>query len=392
MKFDNKFILACDWLQLHVKHREDFLDFSPYFRFKRTGQSKVFKDIYEIMDLSGNFIATYCTKAQECIMPESEGVLKIENKQLYIHENLKDWVKDTLHKLGFKFIGITRFDIAFDFQKFYMDMEPKQVITNYVTGKYLRTVHRKSKFKAGVYFEQKGTEIDMQTLSMGSKHSNIHTKMYNKTEELRGNLKPWIKQGHNDYFDNDCDVWRLEFSLFSMTAFFKGEGKDFNFHSLEVLDLVNMYGIFIGLFKKYFRFKNNKGEARLTRMKDVVLWHFDLSFTELKKIALNPVVRESSRSERIFIKKLDTLNKGLREFDESFDWTAKDMIGKIINLYQLGEWAKDQGIDFDTSQDQYVNNISEFQKINPVFISEKLKENFELAMMEQDAREWIKVN
>jgi hypothetical protein len=271
-----------------------------------------------------------------------------------------------------------------------MDVSPQDVIVNYFTGKYLRTAHRKSKFKGGVYFEQKGLEIDYQTLSMGSKHSNIHTKLYNKTQELSENYKPWIANQHKEYFDKDNDIWRLEFSLFSMTAFFKGEGKDFNFHSLQILDLGNMYGIFIGLFKKYFRFKKNQGESRLTRMKDVDLWIFDLSFTELRKIAMNPLVRQSSRSERIFIKKLDTLNKNLREFDDNFNYNAKEMISKIINLYSLKEWAKDNGIDFDSSQDNYIDNVYEYSKLNSLENDKKLNKEFELAVMIQDSQDWIK--
>ena len=188
--FQNKFALSCDWLQIHVKHREDFLSLeSPYFSFKRTGQSKVFKNIYEIKDLLYNkTVASYCTDANECIMPSSEGILKFENSQLYIHENLKTFVKKFLKKLNFKFIGITRLDIAFDFEEFYMGYTPENFIKDYTGSK----IHKVRGNEFGLYGKQRNQEICYESISFGSKTSNITAKMYNKTREMKNNYKPWI--------------------------------------------------------------------------------------------------------------------------------------------------------------------------------------------------------
>ena len=303
----------------------------------------------------------YCWDANKNIMAESEGILKFDNKQLYIHDNLKEYVSRFIDKLKFRFIGVTRFDIAFDFQKFYMDFDPQWFIRKFVQNKIIKVQAQ----KFGTFATTKNNVHVYETLNFGSKHSNINCKLYNKTEEQKFNRKPWIIRQHQEQFkDQTKDVWRLEFSLYSMTAFLKSEGKDFKFHSLDILDLPNMYGIFMGLFKKYFRFKKyDKNQKRLNRMEDMVLWIFDLESLKFDLIKVNPMIRKSSRSERIFIKKLDMLNKEIREFDDNFDFTAKEFISKIINMHSLEEWANDNNISYDGHED-YIDNIYEFKKLN----------------------------
>ena len=115
--YDQIFTINCDWLQIHVKTPDNFLELeNPYYHFKRFTQTRVWKNIYKVIETStGNVIANYCTDAQECIMKRGHGVLKFENNQLYIHEDLKAFVEKFIYRLRFKFVGITRFDIAFDF-------------------------------------------------------------------------------------------------------------------------------------------------------------------------------------------------------------------------------------------------------------------------------------
>jgi len=384
--YNRTFAISCDWLQIHVKHADNFLEReNPYYNFRRTGQSKIFRDIYEVKDTAlGIVIAHYCTGANECIMPEHEGVLKFENKILYVHgDELQEYVEKFLYRLRFRFIGVTRFDIAFDFETFFLNLDPQKFIRKFVSNKIIKL--KDSQW--GTIAKQRNNEHEFETIHFGSKSSNVNAKLYNKTRELANNFKPHIDSLHRDHFDMKKDIWRLEFSLFSMNAFFKNEGKDFKFHSLEILKLSNMYGMFIGLFKKYFRFKYYKKDERKTRMKEVELWVFDLSFTELRKIAQNPLIKLSTRSEKIFIKKLDTLNKEFRLFDENFDFTAKEMISKIIEMHDLGEWAHGKGIEY-AGQENYMNNIFEFKKIeNP-----NLENDFTEMQTIQEAKQWIKTN
>jgi len=355
----NNFLLSCDWLQIHVKDRLNFLAIEqPYYQIAKKGQSKIFKSIYKITDsISKKEIATYCTDANECILKKDHGILKFDNQQLYIHESLKDFVIEFLNDLGFQFIGITRFDIAMDFQKFHNDLNPENFINKYVRNEIIK--FGGSQF--GIYGRQKKGVKHFETLSFGSKSSNINSKLYNKTKELENNKKPWISRRYENFFRPNLQVWRLEFTIFSMRAFFKNEGKLLNFNSLEVLELLNMYGIFIELFKTHYQFKIlSKREKRVSRLKTFPLWHFDYEFLRLKFEKSNQVNKLSGRSEKIFIKKINELNNEFRDFDENFNFTAKQFINKIINIYDLHDWAERNNIDYEKSKNIYVEDVNEF--------------------------------
>lgn len=354
------FFLTCDWLQLHVKHSPDFLThLNAFYAFRLIGQSKVFKQIFEIRHISTNIIiGQYCTGASAAIMSESEGVIKFENAQLYCHNDLKSFVVNTLDKLRFKFIGITRFDIAIDFQTFSGNLSPHKFIKQYVREEILKVDG--SEF--GTYGNQEKNEIQYKQICFGSRRSNITYKLYNKTKELEVSGKSWIKNAHELHFPNkNLDVWRLEFSISSLTAFLKGAGKDFKFHSLECLELLNMYGIYVGLFKKHFRFKIRE-KKRKTRMTEMTLFNFPLERLELKIIAQNPMVKKSTRAEKIFVNKLNQFNHEFRLFDENFADTAKDFISKIIDVHCLQDWAEKKGIDFEPGLN-YVRDINELAEL-----------------------------
>ena len=137
MSNPNFFAINCDWLQMHVKAGTDFLEREiPYYHFRRSGQSKVWKNIYQVINTAMNIVvAQYCTDAQECVMRPGHGVLKLENNQLYCNSDLPGYVQTLLDHLGFKFVGITRLDIAMDFQKFYMEKDPMDLIKEYAEHK-----------------------------------------------------------------------------------------------------------------------------------------------------------------------------------------------------------------------------------------------------------------
>lgn len=375
MKYDNAFAISCDWLQIHVKTHPEFLEHeNPFYTFKRTGQSKIWRNIYEVRStVLDNVIAHYCTDANECIMQKGHGILKFENQQLYCHEDLQAFVTSFLKRLQFKFVGITRFDIAFDFKKFYKDYDPRYFIQNYANHKIIKLNGNGKGF--GLIGKQSTREHDYQTINFGAKHSDINIKMYNKTAELKSETKPWIEALHKETFgDSGGPVWRLEFSMFSMTAFFKKEVKTLdgyeatemskqNFHSLDVLKLSNMYAIFMGLFKKHFRFKHySKKQKRITRMREVELWHFDLSFLELKMVRRNPLVKASGRSEKIALRWMQKQLQEYGVFDENFKSATCEIFGKIINAHALEDWAKANGMFFP-GHENYISNIYEFKQI-----------------------------
>ena len=102
--------------------------------------------------------------------------------------------------------------------------------------------------------------------------------MYNKTEELKNTVKPWIKTLHDQVFGTTSPVWRLEFSLYSLAKakLVDTMEKAIEYNSLDVLKPMQLYGIFQGLFMKKFQFRTCGTAKRIARMKPLHLWHFDI--------------------------------------------------------------------------------------------------------------------
>lgn len=417
MRYDHNFLLNCDWLQIHVKAGIDFLEReNPLYHFRRSGQSKIWKNIYEIKRTGfPNVVAQYCTDAQECVMRPGHGVLKLENNQLYCHDDLPGYVTKLLEDLQFKFINITRLDIAMDFQKFYMDKNPMEVIKEFSEHKIV-SVGGSRKTNA-VMFKQHNRYHEFQSLYIGSKKSDIQVKMYNKTEELKHTLKPWIKSLHDQTFADPGPVWRVEFSLYSLSKAvlenMKGESIPYN--SIDVLQHKNLYGLFQGLFIKKFAFRTCGTAKRIARMQPLHLWHFDYNFLKLDLIRQCPLVKPSGRAERLMLRELNAfaeqqtdpelkkLSKQLlvaamrkikcksitgldkpkriflkklkkvltqKEYDDQLRDAAREVCGRIISEYQLQDFAQANNIDY-TGFENYIFNVQEFLKIKAN--EEKLK-------------------
>lgn len=442
IKEPNNFGIFCDWLQIHVKTREDFLEYeNPWYNFKRTGQSKIWKNIYEVRSsVLGNVVAHYCTDAQECIMKRGHGILKIENNQLYCHEDLKEFVEKLLHRLDFKFVSITRLDIAFDIQKFYLNYDCMKFVRRYAEHKIIRLGgNRKT---AAVMFQQNNRFHEFQTLYFGSKKSDLQIKMYNKTDELKKTTKPYISAIHKDIFKNDNNVWRIEFSIYSLQkAILENfEGKKFDYNSLDVLKIQNLYGIFIGLFEKHFEFRTCGKQKRIARMKKIDLWFFDLEVCKLNLKKQNELIKISSRGERVFLKrlnelcdtqptpeltekyndifayaveklnvknvkkdtqevfiskvkkqvksdrsakvflsKLKKLHSG-KDYDENLNEAVKEISGKVVSEYQLQDYAIKKEL-FYKGYENYIFDVEQFKRIEGN--EERLDNDFKQMMQVQ---------
>lgn len=371
-----KYRVSADWVQLHVKNDADFGEKNTVrYKIKRSGQTKIFKDVYSITDVYGKNICAYATNANECILSRGHGILKFDNSQLYLQLHLAAFVQQFLDECGFKFVGITRLDIAFDFHKFHNNRDPHCFIQSFFRGDILKLM--RSQFRAaGVHNERN----QFNWLYFGSHNSEVSYKLYDKTgeQEAKGK-KPWIWQDWqlNSLLDTDQRVWRLEFTVNSSTAVFANRFTECAFHSLDLLRRENFTSLFVGLFEHYFRFvKKDLSKGRKDRMPAVKLIDFDAALPEAFDIkrALNPERAESSRTQKIFINQLLKHQQELREYDSDFDADAMAMIEKVIDKYNLQDWAKKKGIPVasntfiyplpNNNYKDYTGDIASFKNLN----------------------------
>lgn len=364
--------VSCDWLQIHVKISTGFRETTQgFYRVKRTGQTKVFKDIYLITDRNGNEICVYATNANDCILKKNHGILKFMNKQLYIHSDLSKFISDFLIWFKFIFIGISRLDICYDFNLFFNNRDPHNFIRHFLRDDILKIF--KSDFRvAGTHKERN----EFNWIYFGSHASDVGYKLYNKSgEQKKKERKPWIweRWAKNSFLDLEKDVWRIEFTVNSLTWKFiakkivdrynlsLGNSKDIEqslgilqdrdikaleLHSLEILEKKHLYRLFSGLFDHYFQFvKNKRSVTRKDRMEKIKLLDLPVLDEDLYKIIrpLNSERSSSTRSQKIFINALLKHQAELR-MDEDFDNASSEMIEKIIDRYNLDDWANEKGI------------------------------------------------
>lgn len=355
-----RYRVSADWLQIHVKTPGNFGDGNTVrYRIKKSGQTKIFRSVYSITDLYGKHICAYATDANDCILQKGHGILKFDNSQLYIHDNLKYFVENFLNELDFKFVGITRLDICFDFHKFFNNRDPHNFIKGFLRGDILKVM--RSQFRAAGDHDK---ENIYNWLYFGNHSSEVSYKIYNKScEQDAKGRKPWIWEDwqKNSLLNTDEPVWRIEFTVNSTTANFCNEFTTCAFHSLEILRRNNLYSLFMGLFNHYFRFvKRDLSKSRKDRMPAIVLIEFDNSFEVGSPFDIyrfiNPERTASTRTHKIFINQLLKHQQELRDFDDILDSTSTSIIEKVIDKYGLHDWAKQRQIDFSAAKINPLDN------------------------------------
>ncbi len=355
------YFISMDWLQIHVVHGQDFGEKNTlHYRIIRTGQTKTFRNVYAIKNIWGQLVATYATDPTECILKPFHGILKLENSQLYRRLNVASFTECLLDELHMRFVGITRLDISYDFNSFQNELEPERFIQKFVSGKILKLM--KSKFRLSGTHDKKNV---FEWLFFGSKTSDVHYKLYNKTVEQKNEgRKPyiWDSWEKSSLLDTKKDVWRLEFTVNSTTAIFCNRFTFSKFHNLDMLRVENYASLFVGLFQHFFRFVTaDFSKNRKARMKEVLLLDFDESILAFERVKINSEKKDSTRSTKIAIAFMERFNNEMRQFDDNIQDETKSVISKLIEQHGLQEWAKGKYIEF--TETNYPENIEEFKKL-----------------------------
>lgn len=226
--------------------------------------------------------------------------LRLHNRTCYI-PSAAQLLIDFIQTYHYTFRRIARIDLALDFEKFDSGDDPQRFLNRYLAGRYSKinqsniSVHGKDKWDGRFW----------NSCSWGSPHSQIGTKFYNKSLELReAKDKPYIRQawasaGLVDDFIQltklgkdgvyyKPTIWRLEFSIRSdVRNWFRMEtflGERNKFHSIQntlecYTSKKQQMNIFGSLAEHYFHFKllekNRKGEVqRKDRCTDKLLFVF----------------------------------------------------------------------------------------------------------------------
>lgn len=160
-----------------------------------------------------------------------------------------------LTETGYFFKSIKRIDIALDFNFFDDGENPSMIIDSYMSGKISKI--NQSNVSAHGLDSWDGRRWN--SLKWGSPSSNVTTKLYNKSLEMRQtHMKSYIQDAWLDAgLRLDVPVWRVEFSIKSgLKGFRNKQSQEFCEMKISSFDSRSkILFLFHTLAQKYFNFR-----------------------------------------------------------------------------------------------------------------------------------------
>lgn len=219
--------------------------------------------------------------------------IRLTNRSCYF-DDAASYLQSFLNNYGYYNVRISRVDVCLDFVTFDMGDDPAAFVRRYFKHKYSKI----NQGRISAHGDDTWTGQEWNSLSWGSKKSDVSTKLYNKTMELydqktRSYKKPhiryaWLLCGLIDDYVNvtkdgqKVDVWRVEFSLKSSVRNWvridiDGDRKKPQSlrNDLSVWDSRDkLLVMFASLANHYFHFKYYDETKRKDRCTDKVLFRW----------------------------------------------------------------------------------------------------------------------
>lgn len=333
------YCINVDWLQVFC-HDDNVFDLDGIYNrkgdfqfIKQEFSSRHFKEIWHVVDCDGDDYAVVQRKPCSSILSGDAAIIQLCNRELYRPMMASRFVI-FLKEHGFRYKSISRLDLCYDCNNLANGMSFPSFIKGIMASKFLKNNQSKVKW----HFDSManvGKPMECNSASFGSRSSAVSVKMYNKTMELKEvKNKPYIVEcWRYNGLDVDKDVWRIEFSIKSEAATavktMSGEIFKLNLSLLEFQEQVE--SVFFGYAGKYFDFKKNDGTKNKSRMQSLPI------FPDVRKPTIRPIritdCTDSSRADKIFLKKLHSL------FDElkNCDLTTERALWEVSNAFVLSK-------------------------------------------------------
>lgn len=358
------YLVSCDWLSVSVQltpnsdFSKEHLQSGYYVREKGYG-TKQWQHVAEVEEADSTPIGTLAWAPRRSGISPLAGVFKVENAVLY-EQNAWDRVCAALLALGLRFCGISRMDIACDFNEFFGGLQAQSLIDGYVSGQYVKVgLARAYAFIDGTYHvSDKGDTCEVydrapnfpgsdqlkrdeawvsarnaeiadsglphlevtpakkvrrarpaqiQSLTFGRASNPVQVILYNKTKELQEvAMKRYIVDNWRAArLDLTRPVWRVEIRLRSeackLENLINGE-----IQSLSLIDIVTqeqIEAIFASYAEKYFKWFRYDGHEKIQNSPRQQLFSFDKEPVFRPKRA--KIKKDASRYLRGLVGQLD---------------------------------------------------------------------------------------
>lgn len=333
-----QFAINIDWLQVYCHDLNDGhlgmlynTQQTDYQFILQEHSSRHFRELWTVQNSDGDDYAIIQRVPFSSILSKDGAIIQLCNRELYKHGYSMVFL-NFLERFGFKYKSVSRIDICHDSNLLANGYAHRQLIADLFDKKVLKNNLSKMQWN----MTGAGSSADpynINSVKWGSLKSSVSVKMYNKTLEMKEvKTKPYIIQNwaHNG-IDTETDVWRIEISIKSDSSTTvrtdTGEIWRLSADGLHTQSLTEE--VFFAYAAKYFAFKINSGKKNKTRMEDLKI------FEKSDKPTLRPIKitneSDSGRSDKVFLKKLVSLKKELRDLSDE-DLAA---IRRVAGIFAL---------------------------------------------------------
>lgn len=400
-----------DWLEVVCLEPTDrprnryFYEDSGFEVVMRDYGTRVWSEVFTLNDTHGDAFIEVRRAPKTSILSPNLCSLRLVNRYCYF-DNAADLMQDFITRYGLNFQRIARVDICLDFERFDSGDDPYKFIVRYLNGTYSKI----NQANVHAHGTDRWDGRDFNSLSWGSPVSDIGTKLYDKTMELRDPItkhwkKPYIRQSwllcgliddwqactkHKaDGTLYEPRIWRVEFSIRSSVKkwfVINPNGKENEKYSVRnTLDCYNsrakLLTLFLSLAQHYFHFKYYYAGQRKDRCPDKVLFDYH-NQQEVYKVGRDSVAASaaSDRALNSLLNKLkdwrersleDSIKKACSILISSLETSsARVEAGSLVTheeivAFQLALKYKMHG---DTrTQSVLLDEIKRFLKLNPNF-------------------------
>lgn len=340
-----------DWLEIFAEEPADSPHDVAYFR--NTGYKikeraygtpqyremfTVMADGVELFEIRRN---PYSIKKEGGIFKENACHIRLCNRTCYEVDPVNH-LRAFMLAHDYKYVSISRIDIALDFTKFDNGEKPEKFIEKYMRGK----VAKVNQCRVSAHGTDEWARRIFNSLKWGSPSSPVTTKLYNKTLELKqGEDKPWIRQAWDAAgLDVSQDVWRVEFSLSAQMQTLQSlkNGEMFKKSIIHYDSRERLLKQFFILYNKYFDFRkcivNRKSDGKMVYVRkylcpriELFKYDNDLPFKPCRNVTMK---KRPDRIYKILANRLATIvedDKNSREVMQA----AQILVGWMQNKLML---------------------------------------------------------
>ncbi len=228
-----------DWLEVYCLEsfdcypmNADFFRRQNWLVIERDYGTKVWQEMFTLIGTDGERLLEIRRNPKSSNANGGFGILdprachvRLCNRTCY-YDDAVDKLRNFLYCSGYEVMRISRIDIALDFEKFDSGDNPAKFLQRYLERKYSKI----NQTHIAPHGDDAWDGRQWNSISWGSKTSQVSTKFYNKTKELKEQSdKPYIRQAwaatglvddwhsltktNEDGTTYTPDIWRVEFSI-----------------------------------------------------------------------------------------------------------------------------------------------------------------------------------